>query len=418
MSPDILSLVILLAVVVVMLLDKIELWLLAMLGALVCCFTGLYNPAQLISVMGTATTLLLMGLFIMGAAMFRSGLASLIARSILKFTGKSEMGVMLVVMIGAVVLSAVASNVAVVLALIPVAQGLCKEMNLSTSRIMYPLAAAAGFGGTITLIGTTSNIVGNTVLEQFELAPLSFFGIAWIGIPLTIVGMLWMMTIGRKTLPRAAGYEQDTAGPVAETVTFNKKKMILTAVIFGTALILMIVGAKFMPLTAFIAALLLIMTGCISEKEAFGSLDWRLFLLIAGFSVITGAVTNSGGGKLIGTLVINSLQGNSNPYLVTAVVFIVTALMTSFLNNVGTALLMGPIAAYIAQGMNINPAGLIIVVVIAANACFATPVGAPAFTLVLEPGHYKFKDFVRMGLPLTIINAIIAIIIIPLVWKF
>jgi di/tricarboxylate transporter len=144
----------------------------------------------------------------------------------------------------------------------------------------------------------------------------------------------------------------------------------------------------------------------------------RLFLIVAGFTCITQSITNSGGGQLIGNWVISVIGERGNPYIVTSVVFLVTALMTSFLNNTGTVLLMGPVAVHVANGIGVNPVTLVLIVVIAANACFATPVGAPAFTLVWGPGHYKFKDYVKMGMPLMIINFIVAVIVIPLVWKF
>jgi anion transporter len=368
--------------------------------------------------MGTPTVILFISLSIMGTAMFRTGIAKGVAMFLLKFAGRSEGGVLLSILVVSALLSTIASNTALVLALIPVVKSLCKEMNISTSKGMYPLAAGAAFGGACTLIGTNSNIVGNTVLEQFQLKPMGFFDIAWIGVPLTIAGIVWMMTLGRKLLPKKEGYEQDEMDHVEEKIVFNKGKMIFTAIIIGITLITMVVNSNALFVAALVAALVLIATGCISEKEAFASLEWRLYFLLAGFNTITGAVTNSGGGKLIADGVMNMLGNNPNPYFITAVLFIVTALLTSFLNNQGTVLLMGPIAVYIAQGLNINPVTLVIIVIIAANACFATPVGAPAFTLVLEPGHYKFKDFVRMGLPLTVINAILAILIIPLVWKF
>ena len=81
-------------------------------------------------------------------------------------------------------------------------------------------------------------------------------------------------------------------------------------------------------------------------------------------------------------------------------------------------MLLGSVAIYIAQAIGANPVTMVMVVVITANACFATPVGGIAYTLVTEPGKYSFRDFVRMGLPLAILNLILAIIIIPLVWSF
>jgi anion transporter len=352
--------------------------------------------------------------------MFQTGLVNIISTKMLKLTGTSERGVIIGVLIVSAILSTISSNTAVVLALIPLVQGLCKKANMSTSKVMYPLSVGCAFGGAVTLIGTTSNVAGNQVLNDFELPIMGFFSIAWVGIPLTIAGFIWMLTFGIKLLPKKSGYDGDgqySASGEDEKVR-SKPKLIITSVIIIITLVIMIAKPNLLSVTSFIAAIVLILTGCISEKAAIASLDMRLFLIVAGFTCITQSITSSGGGKIIGDWVISVIGEQGNPYVVTSVIFLVSVLMTAFLNNTGTVLLMGPIAVHIANSIGVNPVTLVIIVVIAANACFATPVGAPAFTLVLGPGHYKFKDYVRMGLPLIAINFIVAVIVIPLVWRF
>jgi di/tricarboxylate transporter len=141
-------------------------------------------------------------------------------------------------------------------------------------------------------------------------------------------------------------------------------------------------------------------------------------MLLSAFSVIASSVSDSGGGTLIANFISNLLGNSVNPYLISFVLFAVVAIVTNFLSNTVCVMLMGPIAVYLAQAMNLNPFSLVVVVVLAANASFATPVGAPPYTIIMPIARYKFKDYVRMGLPLVVINLIIAVIIIPLVWKF
>lgn len=420
MSSDVLSIVIILVVVAVMLSEKLPITVTALIGALVCGFAGLIPLSSLFSTMGSSTAMLMIGLGIVGDAFFRTGLGHRVSVFILNRLGKNEWGIYLSTMLLSCFLSAVANNTAVVITLIPLVKSLCRELDISVDRMFYPLTAAATFGSALTLIGTTSNVTGNTVLEAAGLPAMGFFDVAWVGVPLTVLGFLWMMTLGRKTLPANTGYQGDPDEVLDLHQEGDPVKMKITAVISAVTLIIMMLQPGWMPLyaMALIGAIVLIITGCISEKDAWNAAGMGTLLLITGLMSISSAVTQSGGGTLIAQWVIKILGGNTNPYFLTIVLGIICTLLTSFLSNTAAVALMGPVAISIANGIGVNPVSMVMIVVITCNACFATPIGGVAFTVIAKPGGYKFKDFVRMGLPLTIINLLTAILVIPLVWKF
>ena len=403
-----------------MLSEKLPITVTALAGALICGFAGLIPVSALFSTMGSSTAMLMVGLGIIGDAFFRTGLGHRVSVLILDRLGKSEKGIYLSTMLLSCLMSAVASNTAVVITLIPLVKSLCKEINLSVDRMLYPLVAAATFGSALTLIGTPSNITGNTVLEAAGLPTMGFFDVAWVGVPLTICGFLWMLTLGRKTLPANSGYQGEPGEVLDLHREGDPKKMKITAVVTVATLVVMMLQPSWMPLyaAALIGGLLLIVTGCISEKDAWRAAGMETLMLITGLMAISSAVTQSGGGELIANWVIQVLGGNTNPYFLTIVLGVVCTLLTSFLSNTAAVALMGPVAISIANGIGVNPVSMVMIVVITCNACFATPIGGVAFTLIVKPGGYRFKDFVRMGLPLTIINLLVAIIVIPLVWKF
>ena len=413
------SLIILLLVAIFIVIDVVPTTVVAIIGALVCGFLGLVKLSDIFATLGTETMILLIGLAIVGSAMFKTGLARRIGRFLLKLFGKSEMGVYVSTMVVGTVLSAIVSNTAVVITMIPLVRSMCKEVNASQSRVLYPLVAACSFGSALTLIGTPSNIAGNTILANFGLPTMGFFDVAWVGVPLTIIGFIYMLTIGKKTLPQNTGYEGDAVEEMADSGPWDKKA-ILTAVIFSITLIIMMIQPKAMPLSAVAlsGAIILIITGCISEKEAYQSIDMRTMLLFTGLMTITTAVNNSGGGKLLAGLIMKLIGSNTNPYVLTFIIGLICVILTSFISNTAATMIMGTVAISVAQSIGVNPTTMLMVVVITANACFATPVGGIAYTLVMGPGRYKFKDFVRMGLPLVLINLLLAIAIIPLVWSF
>lgn len=421
MSPDILSILVVVAVIVVMISEKLSITVTALIGALFCGFAGLIPISSIFQAMGSSTSMLLIGLGIIGAAFFQTGLGHKISVAILNRVGKSERSVCFVVMLLGCLMTTVANMTSVVIMLIPLVKSLCRELNVSAGRMLYPLVAASGFGGALTLIGSVGNITGNTVLEAAGLPTMGFFDVAWVGVPLAILGFLWMLTIGRKFLPANTGYHGEPGEELdIQEKTYNSKKMNTTAVVSVVTIIVMMLQPSWMPLyaAALVGGIVLILTGCISERAAWQAANMGTLLLIAGLMAISSAVTQSGGGDLIASWVIKILGGNTNPYFMTIILGIVCTVLTSFLSNTAAVALMGPVAISIANNIGVNPVAMVMIVVITCNACFATPIGGVAFTLVIKPGNYKFIDFVRMGLPLTIINLIIAILVIPMIWKF
>lgn len=273
-------------------------------------------------------------------------------------------------------------------------------------------------GGALTLVGTTSNVAGNQVLESAGLVPLSFWSFSVVGLPIAIIGFVYMITLGRKTLPKVEGYDGEHVEKVALTAGFSKRKMVVTAVICVLAFASMMISSSLLFVASLVGAVLLILTGCISEKEAFAAVDWKLFVLITCFGVISASITNSGGGELIANTFVKIVGRNASPTVVCAALFILTAILTNFMSNVVTTVMMGLIAIHIANGLGVNPTTMVIIVIIAANACFATPLGSPYFTMLMPVAKYKFSDYVRMGMPFMLINFILSVLIIPLVWTF
>jgi di/tricarboxylate transporter len=227
-----------------------------------------------------------------------------------------------------------------------------------------------------------------------------------------------MVTIGLKLLPKAEGYDGDPTEDLSVKVNVSKPKMILTSVIVALSIAAMMISSSVLFVASLVGAVLLMLTGCISEREAFTSIEWRMFLLIVAFSVISTSISNSGGGDLIANGFVSLVGTTASPILICAVLFLLTSLITHFMSNIVTVMLMGPIAIHIAQGLGVNPVAMVITAIVAANACFATPLGSPYFTVLMPVANYKFKDFVRAGLPFVLINFIVTIVIVPLVWKF
>lgn len=183
-------------------------------------------------------------------------------------------------------------------------------------------------------------------------------------------------------------------------------------------MLLTMVG-EFMPLTtsSMLAALLMILTGCLTIDEAYNVIDWKSIVLVAGMLPMSAALDKVG---LIALLAENLTValGALDPIWILGGLFIVTSLFTQVLSNTATAVLIAPLALAIAQNLGIQPHALLMSVAIAASMAFASPVASPVNTLVMGAGNYRFSDYIKVGTPLMLIAMVITMFVLPLLWPF
>ena len=394
----------------------------AMAGAIAVGVLGIIPMKSVFSGLSNSTVVLFAAMFVIGAAMFHTGLAQKIGTTVVKFTGTGENSLMFGSMTVAAVLSAFTSNTATTACLIPVIAGICAAARIPVNRQMMPLAFAAGLGGTITLVGTPPNIIAAGALKAAGLQPFGFFEFAWIGVPLTVAGIIYMIFIGKHFLPKGGVVAELDAEAAAEAKAGDTSavKQWLTGLTLIFVVIVMALDIKKFPLeiAATIGALFLVITKCIGEKDAYKGIDWVTIFLFAGMLPVATAMDKSGAGKLIANWVVGAMGGSPGPMMVTIVLFTLSAGLTQFMSNTAATALLAPIGIGIAKGLGASPHAVMMAIAIAASCAFATPVGTPPNTLVLGPGGYKFNDYVKAGTGLVIVSGIVSIIVIPMVWPF
>jgi di/tricarboxylate transporter len=175
---------------------------------------------------------------------------------------------------------------------------------------------------------------------------------------------------------------------------------------------LMVTGWVPNVLAALIACLLLGLTRCITLDSAYKSIQWPSLILIVGMMPFSTALQKTGGVELASQGLLD-LFGQAEPRLLLGALFVVTALISLFVSNTATAVLMAPIALTVARSLGASPYPFVMTVALAASAAFMTPISSPVNTLVLVPGKYRFGDFVRIGVPFTIIVLLLTVLLVP-----
>ena len=543
---------------------------------------------------GSEFIIMLASVFIVGEALQQNGIIDLAVSRLSRVTSIPLWLLTGVVMFFAAGLSAFMNNTTVSAILVAPLLSMARQLKVSPSKLLMPMAFAALMGGTCTLIGTSTNIAGNAYLIKQGYAPMSMFELTPLGVPLSIISILFMMFIGIKFIPNRApvsdnegdaeltslynvrkylsqvkvlkgssldgqaifnlnlkdldvrilkvirdgrhlfpdsntwvkvddvlvievipegltkfleeygvevtgetvndidlesgsmrlvelvvpassdllrqtliesdfrkkyhvsilaihrkdenltkelGHTELRTGDVllgqgrVEEVAFlrtskdvllineienfkvfNKRKGFTALVLFASAIVLGSLEVLPMGISFLMAALLSIATGCITTENAYGSLDRRLLILIAGMTAFGIAMTKTGTDKYLAEIVVHYLS----PYGVMTVLagfMALTILLTQPMSNAAAALVVLPIAMQTAITMGVNPRTFAIAVIVSASVSMITPF-EPCCILVYGAGQYKVKDFFKVGGILTLLWLVMMLILIPILWKF
>ena len=421
MSKAVKCLIMLAVIALFFVTELIPLAVTAMGGAIACGLLGFIPVKQVFSGLSNSTVVLFAGMFVVGASMFYTGLAQKIGGVVVSMVGTGENSLMFGLMTVGTVLSAFLSNTGTAACLLPVALGICASAKIPASRQLMPLAFACGWGGIITMVGTPPNIIANGALQAAGINDsFGFFEYAWIGVPVSIAGMLYMMFVGKYLLPKQ---ELDADQEIEQEVEANEasstKQMISAAILIAVVLV-MAVGVKGVTLemAAIIGAIVCVLTGCLTEKQAYASIDWVTIFLFAGMMPVSKAMDVTGAGKLIAEWTVGLMGGAPSPLVVTAILFLLSCGLTQFMSNTASAALLCPIGIAISQKLGADPKAVLMAIAVAASCAFASPVGTPPNTLVLGPGGYKFMDYVKAGTGLVIVCFAVSLVVIPMVWPF
>lgn len=588
--------------------------------ALMVC--GILTPEEALSGFSNNVVIMMVGLFVVGGAIFQTGLAKMISSRILKLAGNSELKLFLLVMLVTASIGAFVSNTGTVALMLPIVVSLANNAGTNPSRLLMPLAFASSMGGMMTLIGTPPNLIISDTLSHAGYEPLSFFSFTPVGAICIITGTLVLLPLTKWFLSRKEKSDQNAgtgksltqlakeyrlssnlyrlsvpsdskalgrtivdldvrnvyhlnvleirridteqhkflktvtqkqasantiikSGDVlyvtgnissvnrfaedfglelmdehsAELASASQKKLAFYNI--GIAEILLMSSSKIVnirvkeagfrdkfnvnvlgikrrkeyilnnlgntvmhsgdvllvqgawpdiarlskddtewvvlgqpleeaqkvtldymapvaaiimvamiammvfdfipvaPVTAvMIAAMLMVMTGCFRNVEAaYKTINWETIVLFAAMLPMSLALEKTGVSDYIANALAGGL-GTYGPMLMMAGIYFATSLMTMFISNTVTAVLMAPIALQSATQIGVSPVPFLFAVAVAASMCFASPFSTPPNALVMKAGQYTFMDYIKVGLPLQVIMGIVMVIVLPLLFPF
>ncbi len=577
--------------------EKLRPDLTALLVLLALSITGLITPQQAFSGLSNSSVVLLVAVFIMTGALFRTGVSSVIGHGLVRAAGNSEVRLIALVSVAAAGLSLLMKNIASAAVLMPAVMDATRRTRISPSKVLLPMAFATQLGGMATLF-TTSNLVTSGVLQNAGLPGFGLFDFLLVGGLAALAGLVYLIAVGHRSLPNRRPVEElerqekkredllslyqikerlfevhpkpgsvligrtlaatrigDQLGltvvaiernshfllaPSADTVirkhdtlviegrqevacqlidwgtqvepltrwpanmtsqdiellevlvaprsraigqtlkqlqfrtkyglnvvalwrgdrayrtAFSEfelqggeallvhgpserfkllqddadwivlhlngshpsrtRKMPLALLILAMSITAVVVSGWPASFVMFIGALIMILTRGLSMDEAYQAIDWRSVFLVAGMLPVGIALANTGAAKLLGDT-ITQLTAHRGPMAVVAGLFIITTILNQFIPG-GSAVpaVLTPIAIEAAHNVGADPRAFALVVAIATGTSMLTPFAHPVNVLVMGPGGYHFRDFLRLGFPLVILIFVVVMIALPLFW--
>ena len=413
MDPMIIALVVLVITIALFIWEPIPVIVTAIAASLVYAYTGVISLNDVFSGYNSTTIVLLAGMMVIGSSLFHAGITDMIGEKMIKITGKSERNIILATLIVSCTISSVCSNIGVMTAMAPLVTAMCLSAGIGPSKALLALLFGAQYGGFNTLVGVGSNATANSVMEELGITPFGFFSITPFGLGICIIGTLYFTFIGRKFIPDT-GYVPEFAQ--TDRKPLDKKKATISVITLLCVLVVIAASPDNMPMhiAAVIGALVIVGTKCMTVQEAIRAIDWNCMLLVGSLTAISTGVTNSGLGDAVAQAILNILGENPSPFMITTVIFFAAGLLTQVMSNIPCIMLFLPIGISIANTIGVSPYPVAMTITLAGAASYATPFAAPQNMIAVGWTHYKFLDFMKIGMPMLLLTYVVVVTLIPI----
>lgn len=424
MGAEVITLIFLVIAIILFVTEVIPLSITAMLLSAGFALTGILTPAEAFAGFVDSNVLLFIAMFIIGAAIFETGMAKQLGSVVTSFA-KTERQLIVVVMLITGIGSGFLSNTGTAAVLIPVVVGIAQKSGFARGRFLLPLVIAAAMGGNLSLVGAPGNMIAQSALQGHGME-FGFFEYAKVGLPILLFGILYFAVFGYKFLPSARQSESGTSGmgvfdqQTDYSTIPNWKRHASLAILVLTVLAMVFekqIGVK-LYVSAWIGELLLVVFKVIDEDTAMKSIDMKTIFLFVGSLSLAAALQKSGAGNMIADGLVAVLGSTPSPMIVLAIILVVSAVLTNFMSNTATTALLVPIGLLIAERIGADPKAVLMATVVGASLAYATPIGMPANAMVYGIGNYRFNDYVKAGLPLVVLSILISFVLLPLFFPF
>ena len=403
----ILCMVIFACTLVSYMMNKIPMWLTALLSLCALFIAGCVDANGALAGFANTNTILMATMFVVAAGFRRTSMVDKMCNGILRMTkGSFKMAYLGYLILAAILTNFIASPMVVYAIVSPLLVALCDKTENSRSMYMFPImvvcVACSGILPLPTAIQTAGQFTG--FMESYGFSGMTFEPIyfllgAW---PVLFVVIGWALLLAPKFTPKQPliaieAREQKTSGTQSSLSPMVDK--IGIAIFFMTIFALIFSAQIGQPtwLIALLGSLLMVLFGVVDQKNALRDIPWDMLMLYVGALALGTALTNTGAGEMIGNALAAAVGGTHNNYVLGALFFIIPFIVTQFMLNRAVSAVFVPICLLTCSSLGANPIGLMILVQAGSLTAFLTPMATPAVPMCMADGGYTLPSLVKSG---------------------
>ncbi len=420
MTPSMTALIILAGTIVLFVWGIIPLPITAIASALAMAIFGCIPFSSAFAGFSNDALLMVIGSMVIGETLFATGVAERIGRALIHRVGANERLFVVVCVILAAMLSAFLSNTAVVAMMMPIisAVAAASKGRITRKNSFMAIGFAANVGGGMTLVGSTTNVIGQGLLVDNGLEPMNFFELLPGSIPRFLFIIVFYATVGYSLQQKVFDFEEviEETSAESEEKPYSKRKMLISVGILVFAVVGFCSGLWTIGCVAMTAAVLCVVTGCISTQEMFRRIDWGTLWVMAGSLGLAAGISQSGAGQVIADFFVGFLGTDASVFKLMIVFTLLSVFLANMMSSTAAMAMLAPIAMSVcgAYGFVVKP--VFMVIIWSLNLAFLTPTATVPITMTLQ-GGYRFLDYTKMGAFVMIGCVLLSIISYPFVFS-
>ncbi|MDO5116301.1 MAG: SLC13 family permease [Synergistaceae bacterium] len=421
MSNEVIALIIISICVLLFVTDWVNTCVAAAMGCVAFTLTGISPFSETFSGFSNPLVILIFCMLIVGDAMMETGLDWVIGRYAVKISKGNERLFIFVAALISGLMSMWMANTAVVACFLPILSSISRSTpNMTMKNMTMSVTFGAMYGGSCTLVGSTSQLAAQGIMYELTNVQFSMFDLMPVGILMLVIFLIWEQLFGYSLGIRVWGDRQhegiscenlidvDMTGPGGK-----RRKRPVFALIFAGMIVFFVFEWIPVQMTALCAALLCLVTGCTEPKEAIRRIDWNCVIFLACCMGLAAGLASTKLGQMAGGSVATLLGDDPSPLFFFALVVTVVMFVSNFLANATTTVIFTPVVVTACQAYGFNILPFCMGVAYAANLACATPFAHAQVTMTMVAG-YRFTDYVKVNLPVQLIMLAVMIVFVPL----
>ena len=404
MSPLVITMLILLFTFIALLSGKLSYGVVGATIISLLIITGVLDVSEALAGFSNTNVAIMLCMMVLSGALMKTSLVEHIV-GLVRNVGHSERALIAGFGLIAAAMSQFMNAFVAVACLLPLITGLCQQLNIKRTKVIYPVMVIALTWIFLFPVGMGASTIAqmNGYLESFGSEFRFNMMDMTIGrLPGVILNTLFCIFILPRVCPDKPSVEfRDDLGREVAKSTLSKPREILCYIIAVVMVVLMILASTIgiqVYTVAIVGASALTLFGILSEKEAFQSINFGMVFFFAAILPLSTALTKTGASDVIADAIITILGGSTNPWLISTVFVLVCFVATQFLSNTGCVQVFTPLALMVCVQLNMNPVGIMSLVNIGCCASYLTPMANPGIPLTMSAGGYSLKDCIKIGI--------------------